>query len=135
VPADNAWDARSLPARSTKFCMGINGSYTFPYINRKKHSTIYLRHVLTALATSVVDLSFPRNSWAELSTVWNNKHWCQEKAYYYETDECKQVKGKPIWVSDEIWSSFHSKRSPLSFFGLLKAYNAQIISQISNSYE
>jgi hypothetical protein len=132
VPADNAWDARSLPARSTKFCTERNNAHY--YFDTKKKLQHILLDVLTALATSVVDLSFPRNSRAELSTVWINTYRFQGKAYFHAIDQRKQVEDKPISVSDEIWSFFHLKRSPLSFFELLQSHSAQMRLQISASY-
>lgn len=104
-PTDNAWAARSLPARSTKFCRkfelaGHNIVLAIEFqkclcrehtlhlhfyihkINNQKESQL----IHTTLAARVADLPFPTNSRAELSIVCNTQIKCIRK--YFIHDNC-----------------------------------------------
>lgn len=150
APADNAWDARSLPARSTKFCWQkqINllqlslpfvkkvSSGDNPYkiihflnwqIEKRKEKNIKNNGVYTTLAARVLELSFPKNSRAELSIVckdpsvngiWYQKFFSITIIKSLSEATYKSKEGAPIWEFDEIWSLLHSKRSPLPVFEL-----------------
>jgi hypothetical protein len=103
VPAANDWDARSLPARSTKFCtkkkknmVVIVADYQLNYcflwlffsssslflVKRRKKFMIH-----TTVAARELDLSLPRNSRAELSIVWQNTLFSERK--------CEKLSGGP----------------------------------------
>lgn len=74
APVDNAWEARSLPAKSTKFCtkhqFGTTQFSNFSLKNDKMPKTLSREFlVLTTLAERVVEFSLPKNSRAELSII------------------------------------------------------------------
>lgn len=76
VPADNDWDARSLPAKSTKFYVQMikqSAVTSVHYYMNTLYCSAWEKHFRTTVAKRVLkSLSLPMFSPAELSIVCNN---------------------------------------------------------------